>query len=373
MMPVVDALKGCLIERDAEAEALTLGMISREHVLLVGPPGTAKSYMCRLLAQVTEGCRFAERLLSPTTPPEAVFGPPDLEALKNGEYKHVGTGTVTDAEIVQLEEFFRGSDAIRDSLLHLLGPERQALVGTQQVKVPMRFCVGTSNSWSESADQQAILDRWTIRLTVKRLSRSGRRKLVRMPDNGHLEPVVTLEMMDEAHRVSLELPITDEALEALDRVLDDLEEAGICPSDRRVRSGLKVARAAAVLEGSPCVLPRHLEPLGMVLWDSPSQAENAATIVGKISNPIGAKINAILAAAAEVVALANDTEKRVGAIKKLRECKLELRQLAETGGNGRLADAVRYVDEQMVMVQAAVMGADVNMVREMAKAAGGGR
>jgi MoxR-like ATPase len=252
------ALGAALIEREAEIDALLLGIVAHENVLLVSAPGLAKSMLCRNVAAGIGGARYCERLLSPTTPPEAVFGPVSLSALRDDRYEHVGAGSVTDAEIVFLDEFFRASDAIRDSLLHLLGPERQCLVGTKQVKAPLICAVGAANSWADSADQQAILDRWLIRRVVRPVSPQGRMALL-FGDMPTVTPVVTLADIETAHAASLALPVSDEARSCLLTILEELHGAGICPSDRRCRKSVAVARAAAVITGAPEVGTAHLE------------------------------------------------------------------------------------------------------------------
>jgi MoxR-like ATPase len=40
-----DTIANQLVGREREAALITLAMVAGEHVLLVGPPGTAKSYL----------------------------------------------------------------------------------------------------------------------------------------------------------------------------------------------------------------------------------------------------------------------------------------------------------------------------------------
>lgn len=359
MKRVMAALESATIEREGEARALLLGLIANEHVLLVGPPGTAKSYLCRIMAAAVSGCRYVERLLSPTTPPEAVFGPVSLSALREDRYEHVGAGSVTDTELVFLDEWPRASDAIKDTLLHLLGPERQALVGTKQVKAPLRSAVAAANTWVEGADQAAALDRWLIRREVRPLSPAGRRRLVRetLPA---VAPVVTLAELDAASAAAAVMPVSEAAWSAYETILDELAAAGVRPSDRRIRAAVKVARAAAVLDGAAEVAPSHLEPLGDVLWDAPGEQQGkAAEIVLRIANPVGSQVMALLRAVDEVVAGAVDASSRLGAIKKLEESRREAEGLAKTaGGNGRAGKALAHVKRELMRLQAAALGID---------------
>lgn len=348
-----------LVERDSEVRAILLGLVAREHVLLVGPPGTAKSHLCRSVAAGVSGMKFCERLLAPTTPPEALFGPVSLKALREDRYEHVGDGTVTDAHLLFLDEVFRASDAIADTMLHLLGPERQALIGSVQVKVPLISAIGATNSWPDSAHQSAMLDRWLIRRTVKPVSPQGRDRLLydALPA---VSAIVTREDLDAAHISAMALPISDAARTALSSIFAELTGNGIRPSDRRCRKSLTVARSAAFLDGATEVEPAHLECLGDVLWDDPNeQPEKCADIVTRIANPVGARINELLREVDDVVRNAADAAQRMAAIKKLEQSEGEAKKLVDSGtGNGRAAKCLQFIRRERIRLQAEALGID---------------
>lgn len=357
MQPVQQALSDSLIERDAEVNAIMLGLLAREHVLFVGPPGTAKSLLCRSVAEAVSGMDYCERLLAPTSPPEALFGPISISALRDDRYEHVGRGTVTDCHLAFLDEVFRGSDAILDTLLHLLGPERQALIGTQQVQVPLMTAVGATNTWPDNAHQQALFDRWLIRRAIRPVSPQGRSRLL-FDDLPAVTPQATLaELLDAQHEVD-EATISDAAQQCMSKIMEELHVAGIRPSDRRCRKSLQVARAAAVLAGESTVEPHHLECLGDVLWDEPNeQPEKASGIVSQLANPVGAKLNEILREVDQLVSAITDQSERLAAVKKLEQCEKDVEKL-QTTGNGRAGKCLMYVRRERVRLQAAALGID---------------
>lgn len=347
-----------LVERDDEIRAILLGLVAREHVLLVGPPGTGKSYLCRSVCNAIDGAQFVERLLSPTTDPDEVWGPVDpVEYRTSGRYVRRSAGYAPAAHLLFLDEFFRASDAIRDTLLHLLGPERQTLVDGQQVQSPLLCAVGAANTWADSADQAAIFDRWLIRRVVRPVSNAGRDKLLydRLPA---VTPVTTLADVIAAGDAAAVLPVGQAARDALTAILDGLVAEGIRPSDRRCRAAIKVARAAAFLDGHAEVEVADLEPLADVLWDQPEQRDKAGQVIVQIANPVGARLNALLAEIDQIVSeVGDDSSKRLAAIKKLQTSQREIEKLT-VAGNGRATKVLQYVKGEAIRLQAAALGID---------------
>jgi MoxR-like ATPase len=364
MAALRSALAAQLLGRDRESEIITLALIAREHVLLVGPPGTAKSLLCRVISKLVSGMRYCERLMSPTTAPEAVWGPISLSALRNDRYEHITAGYVADAHLVYLDEVGRMSPAIGDSLLHALGPERQALVGTQQLAMPLVSAIGSANTWPEDA---ALLDRWLLRATVQSLTASDRRSLMTFAPPA-CTPVATLADLDDAHARAMALPIAPATLDTLDAMLADLDEAGVTVSDRRLRASLKIARAACVLRGGDEVLPIDLEPLQYVLWSTTEQAPIAAAKIVARANPVGARLNTILAEVDEIVRAAVDAPTRLAASTKLTALLDETSKLAASpSGNGRAAKVQTYVKREHVRITGVMLGLSAAQIAELSK------
>lgn len=357
-----DSIAAQLIGRDREASIITLALIAREHVLLVGPPGTAKSYLCRVAANAIDGATYCERLLSPTTAPEAIWGPVSISALRQDRYEHVTAGYAAEAHILYLDEVGRASPAILDTMLHLLGPERQALVGTKQVHSPLVSAIGSANTWPEDA---AMLDRWLLRAQVNYLPGSMRRQLLTFSPPIQT-PALTLADLNAAHIASRTIPWSSAALDTLDAILGDLDDAGIAVSDRRLRASDKIARAAALLAGHTAVESIDLEALQFVLWSVPEQAAPAAQKVVQRANPIGAKLDAMLAEADELARAAVDSATRLDAATKLDALLTEAKQVAsQPGANGRAAKVVKFIQREHTRVQGKILGLSDEKIEKM--------
>lgn len=359
-----DTISNQLLGREREATILTLAAIANEHVLLVGPPGTAKSHLCRTVAGAIDGMRYGEWLLSPTTAPEEVFGPYDIAGLRDtpSRYERVATGRLTDCHFAYLDEVGRASPAILDTMLHILGPERQALVGTKQVKVPLRSAVGSANSWPEDA---AMLDRWALRATVAYLPPASRRALMtfQAPPLTH---ALTLADLDAATVASRSLQWETESYDTLDAIYADLDEAGIAVSDRRQRVALRIAAAAAIMNGHDRVYPIDLEPLQFVLWSVPDQAPVAAQKVVARANPMGAKLDELLAEADEIARAAIDSTTRLEAASKLESLAKEATKIArQPGANGKAAATVKYIQREQTRIQARALNMPEEKIKQM--------
>src|SRR6188474_1609420 len=141
---VIAATTKGLVEREALVEMVALSAVAEEHVLVIGPPGTAKSEAVRRIARATGG-RYFEYLLGRFTEPSEIFGPIDLRRLKEGVVETETTGMMPEAEFAFLDEVFRGSTAILNTLLGILN-ERRFRRGHTTIDCPLRVCVGASNS-----------------------------------------------------------------------------------------------------------------------------------------------------------------------------------------------------------------------------------
>lgn len=133
-----------LVGRRQLVELIFLSLVAREHLLLIGPPGTGKSAAVRLAARCVGG-RCFEYLVGRFTEPSELFGPLDLEALRQGRLRPDTTGMLPEADFAFLDEVFLGSTAILNALLTLLN-ERTYRRGHFSVDVPLRCCIGASNA-----------------------------------------------------------------------------------------------------------------------------------------------------------------------------------------------------------------------------------
>jgi MoxR-like ATPases len=164
------------VGRDEEAKVITLALLSNEHVILIGEPGTAKSALARRAAELLNA-KFFMYLLTKYTEPAELFGALDIEALRKGEFRRITKDKLPEAEIAFLDEIFNASSAILNALLSLLN-ERVIYDGYNTIKVPLRSLISASNRVPDEPELEALYDRILIRHYTRPLGEDAWKELL---------------------------------------------------------------------------------------------------------------------------------------------------------------------------------------------------
>lgn len=258
---IADLIERCsegLVERRSVVEAIVLAAVAREHVLLIGPPGTAKSEAARRVARGLGG-RYFEYLLGKFSEPSELFGPTDLRKLKDGLLETATEGMLPEAEVAFLDEVFAGSTAILNSLLTLLN-ERAFRRGGTRLACPLRVCIGASNSLPESETLAAFADRFLVRCFIEPVSDSQLEELL---SGGRRRAAVAqgeMRALDELSEKALEVDLTS-VQPLLAQALRRLRREGVALSDRRSVRSQNLIAAAAAIAGRSTASPADLWPL----------------------------------------------------------------------------------------------------------------
>ena len=255
-----------LIERAPLVEAVVLAAVAGEHLLVVGPPGTAKSQAVRRIAGALGG-RYFEYLLGRFSEPSEIFGPVDLRRLREGVVQTQTDGMLPEAEIAFLDEVFQGSTAILNTLLGLLN-ERVFRRGHDAINAPLRTCCAASNALPDDPNLAAFADRFLLRLWVSPVPDAQLEELLEggWASDEAVTNLATINDVDILARAAKSADMT-RVRSHLAEALRLLRGAGVELSDRRAVKTQKLIAAAAVLDGRAAPDDGDLWPL---VWAVPT-------------------------------------------------------------------------------------------------------
>jgi MoxR-like ATPase len=261
---VADACKG-LVQRNTLVELVVLCAVAREHLLVIGPPGTGKSEAVRRTAQRLGG-RYFEYLVGKFTEPTEIFGPVNLRKLKEGVVETDTAGMLPDADIAFLDEIFLGSTAILNTLLGILN-ERTFRRGHTHLRVPLRVCVAASNRMPDDEQLAAFADRFLVRVFVEPIGDSLLEALLSSGasrSSNDTKVSAALTDIDALSAAAEEVDLTS-LRPAIAQAVRQLRSSGVELTDRRVVRVQRLIAAAAVLAGRTHATEADLWPIVFAL------------------------------------------------------------------------------------------------------------
>lgn len=294
-----------IYEKNTEISLSLLAALAGESVILLGPPGVAKSMVARQLKTAFRDAQSFEYLMSRFSTPDEIFGPVSIQKLKTSDtYERAVEGYLPTADVVFLDEIWKAGPAIQNTLLTVIN-EKIFRNGNREMHLPLKLLVAASNELPAKGEGlEALWDRFVIRLESRpiKLEKNFRAMLLEANES-HTD---LTDSTDEANAMSVcdirispeeyaewaekicKIGVKEEVLDAISAIRKSLravnvdeaaERRNICVSDRRWKNIVRLLRTSAFMQDREEVDICDLLPIYYCLWQEPEERDAIRSIV----------------------------------------------------------------------------------------------
>jgi MoxR-like ATPase len=276
-----DELNRAFLERADLIDGALTALLARCHVLLIGPPGTAKSMLAEELCTRIEGAAYFQWLLTRFSTPEEIFGAVSLSGLEHDDYRRVTTLKLPEAHIAFLDEIFKANSSILNALLSIIN-ERVFHNGRERVTVPLVTLFGASNELPDEDELTALYDRFMLRFMVDYIAEDFR--FIKMLEGAPApsRTTLTLAELNQLSAAARAAAVPGSIMSAIAELRRNLLREQIVVSDRRWKNSLELVRAHAILLGRAAVCEDDLLFLVHVLWKDPEERPKVADAIRRL-------------------------------------------------------------------------------------------
>ena len=256
---LINAISDGMYEREEIVAVSLLAALCGQNSFLYGPPGTAKSLISRRISCAFHNPAYFEYLMNRFSTPEEVFGPVSIKALKEDHYIRKTDSYLPKADFAFLDEIWKSSPAILNTLLTLIN-ERIFKNGETIEQVPLKALIAASNETPDiNQGLEALYDRFIVRLVVQPISQLQYFELllnskpssaeVNLSEETRIKPEEWNAWLQHVHSVTL----SSETLTIIHLIREKLaalnQSNTVYVSDRRWQRAAILMKAAAFFNG----------------------------------------------------------------------------------------------------------------------------
>ena len=294
-----------IYEKETEISLSLLAALAGESVILLGPPGVAKSMVARQLKTAFRDARSFEYLMSRFSTPDEIFGPVSIQKLKSSDtYERAVEGYLPTADVVFLDEIWKAGPAIQNTLLTVIN-EKIFRNGNREMRLPLKLLVAASNELPAKGEGlEALWDRFVIRIESRpiRQEKNFRSMLLEVENLSEVKSeeqssaaegeansnVITAEEYAEWSENINKIGVKENVLDVISVVRKSLrtvnvdeaaERRNIYVSDRRWKNIMRLLRTSAFMQDREEVAVCDLLPIYHCLWQEPEERDAIRTLV----------------------------------------------------------------------------------------------
>lgn len=312
-----------IYEKETEISLSLLAALAGESIILLGPPGVAKSMVARQLKTAFRDAQSFEYLMSRFSTPDEIFGPVSIQKLKTSDtYERAMEGYLPTADVVFLDEIWKAGPAIQNTLLTVIN-EKIFRNGNREMHLPLKLLVAASNELPAKGEGlEALWDRFVIRIESRpiKLEKNFRAMLLEshadflgptdftdstdstdfsgftgglghadFADNADFSDLkITSEEYAEWAEKICKIGVKEEVLDAISAIRKSLravnvdeaaERRNIYVSDRRWKNIVRLLRTSAFMQDREEVDICDLLPIYHCLWQEPEERDAIRNIV----------------------------------------------------------------------------------------------
>ena len=303
-----------IYEKETEISLSLLAALAGESIILLGPPGVAKSMVARQLKTAFKDARSFEYLMSRFSTPDEIFGPVSIQKLKTSDtYERAVEGYLPTADVVFLDEIWKAGPAIQNTLLTVIN-EKIFRNGNREMHLPLKLLVAASNELPAKGEGlEALWDRFVIRIEsrpikleknframllevkseeqraseVKSEEREVKKQSSAAEEKANSNAITAEEYAEWTERID-KIGVKIEVLDAISAIRKSLravnvdeaaERRNIYVSDRRWKNIVRLLRTSAFMQDREEVDICDLLPIYHCLWQEPEERDAIRNIV----------------------------------------------------------------------------------------------
>ena len=297
-----------IYEKETEISLSLLAALAGESIILLGPPGVAKSMVARQLKNAFRDAHSFEYLMSRFSTPDEIFGPVSIQKLKSSDtYERAVDGYLPTADVVFLDEIWKAGPAIQNTLLTVIN-EKLFRNGNREMHLPLKLLVAASNELPAKGEGlEALWDRFVIRIESRPIKKESNFRAMLLDSHadfsgstgglGHAdfannadfsELKITGEEYAEWSENINRIGVKEEVLDVISVIRKSLravnvdeaaERRNIYVSDRRWKNIARLLRTSAFMQDREEVDCCDLLPIYHCLWQEPEERDAIRTIV----------------------------------------------------------------------------------------------